>query len=441
MLIYDTFHRPRLRVMAVTPGLDPGGAEVWLSTLYRHAQSVRYTAIVSVQGPSQLSDRFAGTNIYFADSTDETHIAETIRRAFKKCQCDLIMYWGFRPLQIGDLGVPVVHVMHASGVEPTNQGHFEYQWKWGKSYANFLTSVCASGVEVFSDSLRSRENVAVIHNGADVERTRPIRGREWQREQWQVPEEAKVMLYVGRFCEGKGHDVALKSLRLLPEEWHLVLHGWGKREDSAAIKEAAAREFSSKLAPSRVFFPQPRLDHLGDVYAAADCVVIPSHSEAFPLVMIEAWHAGVPLVCSEFQTLHEVEGVYNEGAPLAWHVPCPPSPADVATAVQQATLNDQRVMDAASIAFQHFTASAMVGRWETYFYDCVRQWHEYCLRGLTQVAPPKEDEDVSGIPEAARTTVDANRAQPGGNGRFDNLAGSQPDTGVQPEANPEVQSE
>ena len=125
----------------------------------------------------------------------------------------------------------------------------------------------------------------------------------------------------------------------------------------------------------RVWFPQPALDKLGDVYAACDCVVIPSDSEAFPLVMVEAWQAGKPLVCSEFQTLGEVERKYADGKELAFHIPCPPTAKDVARVAQKAVdSNGTREMLAMELGILHFSASAMVSRWEDFFYRIKREW-------------------------------------------------------------------
>ena len=169
---------------------------------------------------------------------------------------------------------------------------------------------------------------------------------------------------------------ALDAMQFLPDDWYAVFYGWGVIQGPLFDR---ARESSFA---ERVLFPQARLSGLGDVYAAADVVVIPSSTEAFPLVLIEAWQAGVPVVCSEFMTLKEIEDEYAEGNELAWHVPCPPTPQELSAAVISVGDGDDRITMARQLANEVFTATGMVGRWERLFYHCVYQWQQAALKGL-----------------------------------------------------------
>jgi len=105
-------------------------------------------------------------------------------------------------------------------------------------------------------------------------------------------------------------------------------------------------------------------------------------TEAFPLVLIEAWQSGIPVVCSEFATISEIERTYAGGDELAWHVPCPPSANQLAEAVQEVGDGDDRVGQAQRLAMTVFNATAMVGRWEKLFYHCVAEWQALGANGL-----------------------------------------------------------
>ncbi|MHB8643719.1 MAG: glycosyltransferase family 4 protein [Gaiellaceae bacterium] len=96
-----------------------------------------------------------------------------------------------------------------------------------------------------------------------------------------------TFLYVGRFSQEKGVDVLLRAFRDAPGR--LVLAGSGPQEEQVRA-----------LADDRVellgHVPRERLP---DLYARADCLVLPSRSEAWGMVLNEAAAAGLPLVATE----------------------------------------------------------------------------------------------------------------------------------------------
>ena len=122
------------------------------------------------------------------------------------------------------------------------------------------------------------------------------------------PEEARgclglgsgpLIAYVGRVQALKGVDVALDAFALvredLPDAQLLVVGGpsgpRGQRE-MKAIRAKAARTGGVTF-----FDPLPHRT-LADVYRAADVVHVPSRSESFGLVAVEAQASGTPVVAS-----------------------------------------------------------------------------------------------------------------------------------------------
>ncbi len=358
------FHQPHLRVLALTPGLHPGGAEIWLSTLVKHSMRVKYHVIAFKGGAVDLP-------AYTGISGTEQDMVEAVKET--TFQYDAILYWGLKKMDLAFTSRPVILCQHGSKLDRVRRRDIIWLDDVNEGIANFYVGVSESSAANFED----RRDVAVIHNGSDLERVAPVYGGSWQREQWQIPQNAKVMLFNGRLYPFKGADIALQALKYLPDEWVLVIHGHGKQEPD--LKDTAEE------MGRHVIFAQPRLRALGDLYAASDVVVIPSHSEAFPLVLIEAWQAGVPVVASEFKTMGEIRRKYTNGLQMSVPVPCPPAPEQVAAAVLEASKDDPRTIRAQEIARTHFTASAMVGRWERYLYDCVQRWHHISFSGFAEV--------------------------------------------------------
>lgn len=377
MINDSPIYTPKLRVLVLTPGLAPGGAEQCLATLIRHSMTVQYVRVIAADmQPSMEQVAIWGCPVTHTEGAEQG-VVKAVSEVQE--QYDVILYWGLRPMDLSFTGRPVVHCSHGSSSEV---GVTPYMQIIGETSANFLAAVSESGIETFSEEARKKTQVQVIHNGADVERTRPIYGRDWQRKQWGLSDQQKVCLYVGRFFDGKGAEVLIESLQYLPEEYVAVLYGWGAQGPQL-------RRMASKF-PGRVLFPQPRLKGLGDVYGAADVVCIPSSSEAFPLVLIEAWQAGVPVVCSEFATIDELEE--KHGTALVCRTSCPPSPSELATAIRSwdpqsgyATDDQKIVADALQIALTEYSASAMCGRWESFFYQCHQQWMLVSQFGAVEV--------------------------------------------------------
>lgn len=105
----------------------------------------------------------------------------------------------------------------------------------------------------------------------------------------------KILLFLGRLHPKKNLAATLDAfVALAPTrpDWHFVAAGWGDAAYRDALRETAA---AARLS-DRVHFP-------GAVYAAekaallaaADAYVLASHSEGFPMAVLEAFANGLPV--------------------------------------------------------------------------------------------------------------------------------------------------
>ena len=105
------------------------------------------------------------------------------------------------------------------------------------------------------------------------------------------------VIAVGRLDYQKGFDRLLEAWALLPAslraDWRLDIFGQGEWE--ALLKEKA--KALGIAGSARVNKPTSRIF---DEYAASDFLVMSSHYEGFPMVMIEAMACGLPAVCFDF---------------------------------------------------------------------------------------------------------------------------------------------
>lgn len=109
-----------------------------------------------------------------------------------------------------------------------------------------------------------------------------------------------VLLFVGRIQPLKGVDVAVETLAALrdPRALLLVVGGASGAEGDHELSRVTALAETLGVA-DRVRFVQPQPHHLlATYYRAADVVLVPSRSESFGLVALEASACGTPVVAT-----------------------------------------------------------------------------------------------------------------------------------------------
>jgi D-inositol-3-phosphate glycosyltransferase len=109
----------------------------------------------------------------------------------------------------------------------------------------------------------------------------------------------QVVLFVGRIQPLKAPDLAIRAVATMPQRPLLVIVGGASGVDGAG-EAALAHKLAAELGVAdRVRFVPPQPHHiLSSWYRAADLVIVPSRSESFGLVALEAAACGIPVVAS-----------------------------------------------------------------------------------------------------------------------------------------------
>jgi D-inositol-3-phosphate glycosyltransferase len=127
--------------------------------------------------------------------------------------------------------------------------------------------------------------------------------RKQARRALDLPSRAPLLLFVGRIQPLKGLAVAVRTLAALIEDHpdaHLVVVG-GPSGPQGDAEVARVHSLVDSLGlGEHVFFVPPRLHELlSTYYRAADVCLVPSRSESFGLVALEAAACGTPVVASD----------------------------------------------------------------------------------------------------------------------------------------------
>src|SRR5450830_396830 len=124
-----------------------------------------------------------------------------------------------------------------------------------------------------------------------------------------LPESGHLVLFAGRVQPLKGPDVLVRALGVLAatgrEVPHLVVLG-GPSGRPTAVRELSALAATTGVGGDVVLRPPVPRTELARWYRAADVVAMPSRSESFGLVAIEAQASGTPVLAAAVGGLRSV---------------------------------------------------------------------------------------------------------------------------------------
>ncbi|QLE56484.1 glycosyltransferase family 1 protein [Nostoc sp. TCL26-01] len=150
----------------------------------------------------------------------------------------------------------------------------------------------------------TKGHIDVIPCGTDIRRFGSI-GRQAARAELEIDQEAKVVLYVGRFDSRKGIETLVRAVNQSKfrdsHKLKLIIGGGSTPGNSDGKERDRIEAIVQELGMSHLTSLPGRLsqDILPAYYAASDVCVVPSHYEPFGLVAIEAMASGTPVVASD----------------------------------------------------------------------------------------------------------------------------------------------
>ena len=234
--------------------------------------------------------------------------------------------------------VPLVHTMHtmakvknlalAEGDTPEPAVRVIGEEQVVKVATRLVANTHREAAELIEHYEADAQRVDVIHPGVDLDVFNIGTGKTNARKLLGLSAEDYVLLFVGRIQPLKAPDILLNAvaemLRTRPKlQTKLKVIICGGPSGSGLEQPQSLVDLANHLGISNLvdfLKPRPAVE-LAVLYRAADLVVVPSHSESFGLVAVEAQACGTPVVAAAVGGL--VTAVKNDfsGVLLGNHQP------------------------------------------------------------------------------------------------------------------------
>jgi glycosyltransferase involved in cell wall biosynthesis len=153
---------------------------------------------------------------------------------------------------------------------------------------------------LIEENIVSRDNIQVLADGSiagvDSERFKPdLDARLHVRQDWNIPQDANVILFLGRLTRDKGVlDLINAFIAIAKEKDNMYLLIAGPDEEN--LQSEAQHLLQSAPGANVIFVGMTNVPH--EYMAAADIFALPSYREGFGSVILEAAACGIPTVAS-----------------------------------------------------------------------------------------------------------------------------------------------
>ena len=257
----------------------------WQRLAYQHEgwfQTLRRSWLARIQLPLMLAAMLRAL-WQAAGEADILHAQWTPTAALA-----LIVKWG--------RGIPVVVSVRGADLNAaTGSGMGRILTRCMIDRADYVVTVSDEFKDILARDLGCKAPLAAVYNGVDSAQFRP-RSRLACRAELGLPEAAPMVLYVGGLIRRKGVDILLRAAAdQVAQAADLTLYLVGEGPESRALGRLASELGVARNVRFIGAVPKSRM-HLW--MGAADMLVLASHSEGRPNVLLEALASSTPIIAT-----------------------------------------------------------------------------------------------------------------------------------------------
>ena len=306
-----------LKLVHVITGLNPGGAETWLTRLLLRLPTERFdNQVVSLMDGGALAGVIRSMGIPVSSlgmgrSLPDPRGLWRLARLLRAQRPQVVQTWlyhadllGLLAARLSGCGAAVSWGLRCAYMDLARYGLGTRLTLRGcvalSAWPEAVTANSQAGADHHLALGYRPKRLVVLENGVDGARFRPDPAaraslrQDWAR-QWGLDPEAPLIGLVARVDPMKGHAVfclaAAELLKTRPEARFLFC-GEGTEPGAAELDGLIARH-----GLERAVVRLGRREDVAQVYTALDALALPSLGEGFPNAVLEALACAVPCAC------------------------------------------------------------------------------------------------------------------------------------------------
>ena len=295
-----------IKVLNILSSLDGGGVEMMLTNYYNHFPNDNITFDFAVYGNKigilEENLKRKGSKIYHL-TPKKTNLFKNIKELINIItnEYDIIYchqnFISWIPLFIAKCKKIKVWIVHSHGCNPP-KGIIKRIYNSICRKLLFINATnffaCGKSASIWLYGKKWKEQYpknVIIHNAINLDKfsfSSNIRAQ--LRKKYDVQDKI-CLFHAGRFSYEKNHKFLIDLISKMPnDKYCLILAGTGDLFDEI-------KDYSNKLNVKNVIFLGIRKD-VNNFYSMADCFLLPSYHEGFPVTLVEAQMSGLKCIAS-----------------------------------------------------------------------------------------------------------------------------------------------
>lgn len=293
------------KVLFVITKSNWGGAQRYVYDLATSLPK-KYEAVVALGGNGTLAQKLADAGIRTVSLDTlarDISITKDIRSFFKLVS----LFRSERPdvvhlnsSKVGGIGALAARLCGIPHIVFTAHGWFHNESRpliarWVAWALHAVTQILVH-VTIANSSATKRTaplpfkiKVIRLARAADTLRSQNEARAELQTRGVQFRTDTVSLCTIGELHKNKGHDILIRTLKNVQDPFTLTIMGEGEQ------REALERQIQDEHLEDKVFLVG-HIDHAASLLPAFDIFVLPSRTESFGYVAVEAGHAGLPVI-------------------------------------------------------------------------------------------------------------------------------------------------
>lgn len=315
--------------------------EISLATFHRPSRSANPSGVSDSGAPNSFiaAAQSQGVTVDVIDERFrfDLRVIEQLRRIVERRAPDIIQTHSVKShflIKLSGLAKRYEWVAYHHGYTTTNKKMLAYNKlnRWSLPSAKRVITVCNPFAAQLIETGVARERLVICHNSVVPPTAVPEEQLAAERESLGVGPDEPIVICIGRLSREKGHADLIAAIGLLVKmnptlRFKLVIAGTGPELEYA-------RDLTSRAGLDSYIIFTGHKENVAPLYAIADVLALPSHSEGSPNVLLEAMAAGVPGVATAVGGVPEI-AVHEKTALL---VP-PRNPQSFAAALNRLLTN------------------------------------------------------------------------------------------------------